>query len=258
MPSQTEIINAMHRRGLLDSPFQGTTDEEVAAVVRRLMNPEFCGIRQNLEIGQIGQRYCRWPQDDLRLAIVEVLPALGKDRMLEGCKAACDDISSKIVMDFAFVDDASTADIVIQVSPLGGPGGVLAQCTLVPCGIKRGQFQGTLEADQFESWVLAEAASGLNIDWQRVFAHELTHGLGLPHIQTPRSLMLPTYSTVIRTLQDGDVDALVMLGYKRRPVNVPVPDVPKPSEPLGAMGSRALRPGVAYTPKKRAWVVEEL
>lgn len=226
MPSEADIKTAAYRRGVSPALFPSVEQEEFAAHVRRLLNPEFCGIRQNLEIGEIGQRYCRWPQDEITIGIAEVISSLGRDKMLGACQAACDDIAAHIEVSFRFVDDTSGADIAIHVSPLGGPGGVLAQCTLVPCGIRRGQFQGTLEADQFENWVWADTPSGLGIDWQRVFGHELIHGLGLPHVTTPRSLMNPTYSTTIRTVQSGDVDALVQLGYRRRTK----PVEPKPTE----------------------------
>lgn len=216
MPSNTEIAETLRRRGF-------ESGETAVDAVRAITNPSFCGIRQNLETAEIGQRYCRWPQDDISLHIAEVIPSLGAEKMLAACKAACDDIASHIEVEFSFVEDAGQADIVVKVDPLGGPMGVLAQCTLVPCGIRRGQFQGLLQADQFEQWVWAATPSGLAIDWQRVFAHEILHGLGLPHITTPRSLMLPTYSTTIRTVQAGDVDALVMLGYKRRTVVTPKP-----------------------------------
>lgn len=249
MLTEGQVKDAMYRRGLTESAFLSADEEQVAAIVRRLLAPEFCGIRQNLETGEIGVRFCRWPQDDIRLCIGEVIADLGAEKMLAACKAACDDISSRIEVDFSFVDDASQADIVIKVDPLGGPLGVLAQCTLVPCGIQRGQFQGLLQADQFENWVWAASPSGLAIDWQRVFAHELTHGLGLPHINVPGSLMLPTYSTTIRTLQTGDVDALVMLGYKRRSVSVPNPGVPSGPAAGKRPTTTALSPGQTYTAK---------
>lgn len=255
MPSESDIRSAMFRRGLVDDAFLNASDEAVAAAVRRLLNPEFCGIRQNLEVGEIGQRFCRWPQDDIRLAIVEVIPSLGKEKMQGACQAACDDISRHLQLDFSFVDDAGAADIAIHVNPLGGPMGVLAQCTLVPCGIKRGQFQGTLEADQYETWVWAETPSGMAIDWQRVFAHELLHGAGLPHITTPRCLMNPTYSTTIRLMQPGDVDAMVMLGYKRRAVTVPSPGVPTPT-PRNRPYTTSLSPGQTYTAKGYAVAVD--
>lgn len=215
MPSQLEIEETLLRRGWRP-PLAGSDTQVATGAIKTLLNPEFCGIRENLEIGEIGVRYCRWPQDDIRLAFVETIPSLGLEKMQAACRAACDDISSHLEINFLFVDTAAEADITIHTSPLGGPGGVLAQCTLVPCGIQRGQFKGRLEADQFENWVWENTPSGLNIDWQRVFAHEILHGCGLPHITTPRSLMLPTYSTTIRTIQPGDVDAMVQLGYRRR------------------------------------------
>lgn len=243
MPSELEITETLLRRGW--RPPELCSDTDVAThAIKTLLNPSFCGIRENLEVEEVGVRYCRWPQNDIRLVIAEVIPSLGAEKMLAACKAACDDISSHLEIDFSFVSSIPEADIVITVDPLGGPLGVLAQCTLVPCGIKRGQFQGSLQADQFETWVWADTPAGLGIDWQRVFAHELLHGCGLPHVTTPRCLMNATYSTTIRTMQPGDVEAMLQLGYRRRAV-------PKPPETKPGASKRPIStgcsPGQTYT-----------
>lgn len=249
MPSELEIANTLARRG-----FSGGSAVDA---VRTITNPEFCGIRENLEVGEIGQRYCPWPEPRITWSIRDVLPSLG-DTMRQACEAALADIASYFELEFPYVDDPGQANILITVAPLGGPLGVLADCQLVPCNLGgTNNAQMLMRADRSEQWVWANTPSGVAIDWQRVFAHEFTHGLGLPHIQTPASLMNPTYSTTIRGLQPGDIAALEQLGYKRRTAPKP-PDTPPIAPALGPVDYRRLPAGVAYTPKKRAWVLEEL
>ena len=250
MPTLLEIAKTLSRRGF--------TGGSAAEAVRAITNPEFCGCRENLEIGEIGQRYCRWPENTITWTIRDTLPSLGQT-MKQACQAALDDIASHFELDFPYVDRADEANILITVAPLGGPMGVLADCQLVPCNIgEKNNVQMLMRADRSEQWVWAKTPSGLAIDWQRVFAHEFIHGLGLPHIQTPNSLMNPTYSTTIRGLQPGDVAALEQLGYRRRTTPRPNAPVPPTAEPLGPVDYRRLTTGVPYTPKKRAWVLEEL
>lgn len=260
MPSEIEILETLVRRGW--GPNRGGSDTAVATdAVKALLNPEFCGVTQNLEIGEIGQRFCRWPENTITWHIRDVLPSLGDQMMRAACEAALADIASYFDLSFPYVDRADQANILITVAPLGGPLGVLADCQLVPCNIgPKNSVQMLMRADRDENWIFANTPSGLSIDWQRVFAHEFTHGLGLPHIQTPGSLMLPNYSTTIRGLQPGDIAALEQLGYKRRKA-VPPPTTPQPppgESPVGPWGTRNLRPGQIYTAKKRAVVVEEL
>jgi hypothetical protein len=251
MPSELEIASTLARRG-----FKGGSAVDA---VRVITNPEFCGIRENLEVGEIGQRYCRWPEDTITWTIRDTLSALG-EKMRLGCEAALADISSYFQLDFPYVERADEANILITVAPLGGPMGVLADCQLVPCNIgDKNNVQMLMRADRSEQWVWANTPSGMAIDWQRVFAHEWVHGLGLPHIKTPNSLLNPTYNPRIRGLQPGDIDLLVKLGLRLRPKAAPTPPQPSPGEPaLGRVDYRRLTTGVAYTPKKRAWVLEEL
>jgi len=253
MPSEVEIATTLARRG-----FNGGSAVDA---VRTITNPEFCGITQNLETGEIGQRFCRWPEDTITWTIRDALPSLG-DKMRASCAAALEDIAAHFELEFPYVERADEANILITVAHLGGPMGVLADCQLVPCNIgDKNNVQMLMRADRSEQWVWANTPSGMAIDWQRVFAHEFIHGLGLPHIQTPGSLMNPTYSTTIRGIQPGDIAALEQLGYRRRTAPKP-PEAPPaaPGEsPLGkTVDYRRLSPGVTYTPKKRAWVLEEL
>jgi hypothetical protein len=260
MSTELEIAETLLRRGW--KPPLGGSDTDVATdAIKTLLNPEFCGCAQQLNTEEIGQRFCRWPEDTITWTIRDVLPSLGAQMMRAACEAALADIAGHFELSFPYVEDASQANILITVAPLGGRGGVLADCQLVPCNIgPKNSVQMLMRADRSENWISENTPAGLNIDWQRVFAHEFIHGLGLPHITTPGSLMLPTYSTSIRTIQPGDIEALEQLGYKRRKAPpLPTPTQPSPGEPeLGRVDYRRLSPGVAYTPKKRAWVLEEL
>lgn len=264
MPSEIEITETLLRRGWVPPTDPGERSDVVESIKNHLLSPEFCGVTQNLEIGEIGQRFCHWPENTITWHIRDVLPSLGDQTMRAACEAALADIASFFDLSFPYVDSPAQANILVTVAPLGGRGGVLADCQLVPCNIgPKNSVQMLMRADREENWIFENTPAGLNIDWQRVFAHEFTHGLGLPHITTPGSLMLPTYSTTIRGLQPGDIAALEQLGYKRRKATPPPPPPPPPPEPptgeppLGRVGYRAYRAGTTVTFKKRAWALEE-
>lgn len=257
MPSEIEITETLLRRGW-KPPLSGSDTQVATDAIKTLLNPEFCGITQNLETGEIGTRYCRWPENTITWTIRDVLPSLGAQTMRAACEAALADIAGHFELSFPYVDDPSQANILITVAHLGGAGGVLADCQLVPCNIGgKNNVQMLMRADRSENWIAENTPSGLNIDWQRVFAHEFIHGLGLPHIQAPGSLMLPTYSTSIRTIQPGDIAALEQLGYKRRkapPVPTPTPDTPAGE---GRLQTTQLRPGQVFTAKTHSVVVSQ-
>lgn len=257
MATEIEIAETLLRRGW-KPPLRGSDTEVATDAIKTLLNPEFCGIRENLEVGEIGQRYCRWPDSTITWTIRDVLPSLGAQTMRAACDAALADIASHFELSFPYVDDPSEANILITVAHLGGAGGVLADCQLVPCNIgPKNSVQCLMRADRSENWIAANTPSGLDIDWQRVFAHEFIHGLGLPHIQTAGSLMLPTYSTSIRTIQPGDIQALELLGYKRRKVP-PAPTTPPDSTGGdGRLQTTQLRPGQVYTAKTHSVVVSQ-
>lgn len=258
MASDAEIIEALLRRGWTP-PLESARKDDVTEAIGRLFQPEFCGITQQLSTEEIGQRFCPWPEPVISWSILEAIPALGFEKMKLACEAALADIASHFELEFPYEENDSKANIVIEVHNLGAPMGVLADCQLVPCGpLKNAGLTLLMRVDVNEQWVVANTPAGLAIDWQRVFAHEWCHGLGLPHITAKNSLMLPTYSQSIRGLQAGDIEALELLGYKRRtkpkPVEPPVIDV----QLSKSVGYRYLPPGRAFTPAKRAWVLEEL
>lgn len=258
--SEAEIIETLLRRGWVPPRDAGERNDVVDSIKNYLFNPEFCGVRQNMELGQIGQRFCRWPENRIAWHVIEPLPSLGLEATKSACQAALADIEQYFELEFPYAERPGDAQVVIEMSPLGGPAGVLAQCSLVPCGVQQNsQFRARMEVDTSENWVVASTPTGLAIDWQRVFAHEFMHALGLGHVNGA-NLIAPMYSTTIRTLQPGDVAALEQLGYRRRvkPLPAPAPQPVPTGEALGPIGSRILRPGTAYTPKKRAWVLEEL
>ena len=91
------------------------------------------------------------------------------------------------------IDDAIAADILITVAALGGPGGVLAD-SMLP--YQAGQVKQRY--DTGERWVYSATPAEREIDLGRVIAHELGHGLGLPHTTESGNLMNPTYSRTIR------------------------------------------------------------
>lgn len=87
-------------------------------------------------------------------------------------------------------------------SGFDGSSGVLAWCELPPSDRFAGQLQMLFDLD--EDWGLRRGVRLPN-----VFKHELGHGLGLDHTNTPGQLLQPVYSERIATYQAEDISRLV-------------------------------------------------
>ena len=221
--------------------------------------PRFCGVSASLNVG--GQQFCKWPETTLRYCIRDTHPLVAKETWRSMVENAIDLWHASFDLDFTRVDNADAAHLLFTIANLGGRGGVLADAQLVPCGIgKNDDFQSLIRFDKSDVFVSDLTGDPMAILIREAGGHEIGHALGAPHISTPNSLMNPVYDPRNRGLRAGDFELFEGLGYRRRAAPLPPNQAPPPSSdaPLGAVGTRALRPGVAYTPRKRAWVLEEL
>lgn len=218
-----------------------------------------CGVAQPLGGGA---RECRWPEDTLRYCIRDQHPRVSKDVWEGEIEWSLGELAKVIDLTFERVDRLEAAQIVYTVANLGGPGGVLADAMLVPCGVRRNlDFQSIVRVDALDNYAAEDRSRvAMTFDLGEVLLHEAGHVLGLYHIETPGvvALLNPRYNPSIGGLQPPDIEALVRIGYRRRREQ---PDVPSPPAgvPLGeTVDVRYLPPGTALQTTKRSWLLEEL
>lgn len=120
------------------------------------------------------------------------------------------------------------ANIYLRRQRLDGAMGVLADCEIPPPGSKADARQLRMRFDDSEGWVINETPGQGQIDFYRVFLHELEHGLGLGHAPAnlgQPALIAPTYSRTLRNLQAADKAELM------RRYGPPAPAAPLPTAP---------------------------
>lgn len=187
-----------------------------------ITQPGFCGCSENLlELARTGNY--RWNKRDLAFCIVDRVTRISQadfeavieDGYLEWAKH-CD-------LTFTRVKDQRQADLLVLARRIDGRGGILAEHQLPPGNNM--QIRGWL--DLGEAWTLGMLAA--------VWKHELGHGLGLSHTDTPNSLMNPFYNPAIATPQQWDIDAVQKLYGPAKPKAAPQPPsdfpVPTPGKP---------------------------
>lgn len=126
---------------------------------------------------------------------------------------------------FTRVDGPADINISMGSGPqddFDGPGNVLAWCQLPPNSNFTGQLQS--KGDISENW-LPLGGTGRGILVENTFCHELGHGLGLSHTDTPNSLMNPFYNIAINKPQAWDIQQL-QARYGKPLNSNPIPVIP--------------------------------
>lgn len=190
-------------------------------------NRHICGTNET--VFSVGFTPRPWPQRDIKYRInVSGFNKLTEDAIYAAAKVFWDFIKSKIDINPILVEEDDEAHIRSVFSTIDGPSNVLAQSEVADGS----QFQKNQWYDKAEAWVIAESTN--QIDWLRVYAHEIIHALGLLH-DSPGAdaLMAPTYSSKIRLPTQRDINRLIALGYKPAKIVPPQPPTdPIPGETL--------------------------
>ncbi len=196
----------------------------------------FCGVTE--EHFAIGGVTYKWP------AGAKLTWALGFSRLgdlddltLKGeYTKAFKEISDCCNISHEYTPNPRLANILVNVTRLDGPSGVLADMQ-IPVGNARADTTQLLgRMDDAEAWGVFENPPANKIDFYRVALHELLHAHGLGHkpnnINEP-ALIAPMYSRTIRHLQAADKAELVRrygpakvdpVGPAPTPVPVPAGD----------------------------------
>lgn len=171
----------------------------------------FCGVTE--EQFAIGGRTYQWPRGS-HLTWGLGFSRLGKLSDLD-CKGAIEEALAEISgccdISHAYTSNARAANIIVTVTRLDGPSGVLADMQ-IPVGNVNKDLQLLGRCDDGEEWVIAQNPPRGTIDFYRVILHELLHAHGLGHGPVDRTnpaLIEPTYSATIRSLQQRDKAELV-------------------------------------------------
>lgn len=181
-----------------------------------------CGVAESLG-GDA--RFCRWPESRLRYCIRDQHPRVAKQVWEGEIEWALSVLSATFELDFERVDAERDAHILYTVANLGGPGGVLADAQLVPCGVGRNDdFQSRVRVDALDSYAAEDQTRiAMTFDLGEVILHEDMHVLGLGHITSPGTVALlnPKYNPSISGLQPADIEAAIGIGYRRRSATPP-------------------------------------
>jgi hypothetical protein len=176
----------------------------------------FCGISENLLSLAATGKY-RWNKRDLAYCIYDRVPGIAADDFADVIGAGYKAWAAVCDLRFTQVTDYRKADLLVLARRIDRKGGILAEHQLPPGNDM--QLRGWL--DLAESWTLDMLLG--------VWTHELGHGVGLSHTNTPNSLMNPFWNPAISTPQTWDIEAVQSLYGAPKPANPtqpPAPDTP--------------------------------
>jgi hypothetical protein len=171
--------------------------------LRRLREPRlWCGTPDALG----AQQLCKWPQRDVTWNIAASLPGVSDGDFKTAIDWAAGQWNAVCGIRLAYGPNARTANLLLTVANLGGPGAVLADQEL-PCGAKAGaRLRGRY--DRSELWDAGELpVPGGFVPLRLTGLHELGHAIGLPH-HAPGgvpAVMDPSLNTALTSLQDWDI-----------------------------------------------------
>ena len=184
----------------------------------------FCSTED--EIAQ--ERLCKWPDNDVPLAVIAVPPGLTEAQfegvfgwVAEQINAAC---GAKLYQ----IETARLARVLPGTRKIDGPSGVLAESQL-PCG---NVIQCLQWYDGGEHWeVNWPPVDRQKINLNLVALHEVMHALGIPHApQNMDAVIAPYYNADLRGLRPYDVAELRRRYGPPRVIPTPVP-TPTPPAP---------------------------
>lgn len=192
----------------------------------------FCGISENLLSLAATGRY-RWNKRDLAYCIYDRVPGIAADDFADVIGAGYKAWAAACDLRFTQVTDYRKADLLVLARRIDRKGGILAEHQLPPGNDM--QLRGWL--DLAESWTLDMLLG--------VWTHELGHGVGLSHTNTPNSLMNPFWNPAISTPQTWDIEAVQALYGASKPANPTQPPVqPSPGSPSSFTGMVEIPPGL--------------
>mgnify|MGYP002622544591 CR=1 FL=1 len=173
-------------------------DGDLGAVTARSLG----GLRicPGIERMAVGGRVCKWGKHKLSWNFAGRLPGLNEDQVKAAIDLAASYWSAVCDLAFEWTANPRSADLPLSAGAIDHAGGTLAWQEL-PCGSdtpRRGRY------DTRETWENAISPSRGRIDLVRVAAHEIGHGIGIPHLAAG-NLLQPTYDTRIRKPQAGDI-----------------------------------------------------
>lgn len=186
-----------------------------------------CGVPDHLG----GDTLCKWPNPRITWAIEELLPGLSYEDLRDAAALAWSWWAEVSAILPVYSTNGRTAQVLLGVGPIDGPGQVLAWSEM-PCGYVR-QVQQRYDSREYR-WVVSERPGPGEIDAVRVIGHEIGHAWGCPHIEAG-NLMQASYSLAIRRPRPGDArEAVRRYGHPPRPAPAPSPrPTPSPAPPTG-------------------------
>lgn len=255
--SSIPLINRMRRRGwfpqyagletpkVLEALDQATFDFELKryedwlgeeATLESLAE-RFCGLEDRPALRGSD---CAWPERTISWHTEGGLGAISAADFQQQTRDTWPRLTQHCGATMVYTPNPKTAALFLHApsttpSGFGGPGGVLADAQLVPCGLRTNSaFQSEARYDK-ERWKLGfDLNNDGRIPLGSVIGHEGMHQLGVPH-GPANNWMSPTLSG-INTCQAWDRSELVKRYGPPKPITpptpTPVPPTPTPGEKI--------------------------